>query len=67
MNKIKIPKETYNKLEKRIKESEFKSVNEYVTYILDQVLEKLENKQDVFSKEDEEKVQERLRSLGYLD
>jgi len=74
--KIEIPKQITEKLQKRVDSSdEFKNVEEYVEYILKQVVERLENesdeedenKEEVYSKEDEEKVKERLRGLGYLD
>ena len=66
---IKIPKEIYEKIEERIKDTEFKSVSEYVTYVLREVLASLEEEEaeEVFSEEEEEKVKERLRALGYLD
>ncbi len=65
---VKIPKEIYEKILERIKETEFKSVDEYVTYVLKEVLASLEEEEEqVFSEEEEEKVKERLRALGYLD
>ena len=65
---VKIPVEIYKKIEERIKETEFKSVSEYVTYVLREVLASLEEEEEqVFSEEEEEKVKERLRALGYLD
>ena len=68
---IEIKKEIAEKLQKRVDETnEFKTIEEYVNYVLGQVVERLneesEEKQE-YSKEDEEKVKERLRSLGYLD
>jgi hypothetical protein len=71
--KIEIPEDLVKKLQKRVDSTdEFDSVEAYVIYILKQVVERLEteNKEDekpAFSEEDEEKVKERLRSLGYLD
>ena len=65
---VKIPKEIYEKIRERIKDTEFKSVDEYVTYVLQEVLASLEEEEEnVFSEEEEEKVKERLRALGYLD
>lgn len=65
---VKIPKDIYEKIEGRIKDTEFKSVDEYVTYVLREVLASLEEEEEqVFSEEEEEKVKERLRALGYLD
>jgi len=44
------------------------TVDEYVTYVLQEVLSSLEEEEEqVFSEEEEEKVKERLRALGYLD
>ncbi|HHE36816.1 MAG TPA: CopG family transcriptional regulator [Candidatus Woesearchaeota archaeon] len=70
---VKIKKNILKKLEKRVKESgSFRNVDEYINYILEQVVKRLEREKvkeqkHVFSKKDEEKVKERLRSLGYLD
>ena len=72
---VKIKKEILAKLEKRAKESgSFKNVDEYINYVLKQVVDKLDkeglakkNKKPAYSKSDEEKVKQRLRSLGYLD
>lgn len=66
---VKIPRDIYEKIEERIKDTEFKSVSEYVTYVLREVLASLEEEEteEVFSEEEEKKVKERLRALGYLD
>ena len=73
--KVEIPDEIAAKIKKRVEATdEFSSVEEYVNHILKQVVERLEKEQQeekeeepVFSEEDEEKVKDRLRSLGYLD
>lgn len=74
--KVEIPEEIIKKLKERVDSAdEFKDVEEYVNYILKQVVERLdtekeekkESKEETYSQEDEEKVKERLRSLGYLD
>ncbi len=68
MISVEIPVEIYKKIENRIKDTEFTTVSEYVTFVLEEVLESLEeDEEEVFSKEDEEKIKERLRALGYLD
>lgn len=65
---IKIPKGLYDRIKERIEETGFESVDEYVTYVLREVLASLEEEEEeVFSEEEEEKVKERLRALGYLD
>ena len=44
------------------------SVDEYVTFVLNEVLkEEEEETEAAFSKEEEEEVKKRLRALGYLD
>ncbi len=64
---VRIPKEVYDRIKERIKETEFESVDEYVTFVLREVLASLEEEEQVFTEEEEEKVKERLRALGYLD
>jgi len=69
--KIEIPEEIVEKLKKRVDSTdEFDSVEAYVNYVLKQVVERLDSEKEekpAFSEEDEEKVKDRLRSLGYLD
>lgn len=60
-------------LEAIVKDSkEFSDVSAYVSYILQQVVEKKKQAAPVsaqtnYSKEDEDKIKERLKNLGYLD
>lgn len=56
----------YERVERRIARTNFESVDEYVTFVLEEVVagdETDESYEDV----DDEDVQARLRSLGYLD
>ncbi|MCD6590352.1 MAG: CopG family transcriptional regulator [Candidatus Aenigmarchaeota archaeon] len=66
---VSIPVQLYEKIKQRIEGTEFSSVSDYVTYVLREVLVSLEEgeEEEVFTKEEEEKVKERLRALGYLD
>ena len=66
---ISIPTPLAAKIKKRIEGTGFTSVSSYVIYVLREVISSIEEeeKEDAFSKEDEEKVKERLRALGYLD
>ena len=66
---IRIPKRLIEEIEERIKQTEFESVEEYVTFVLEEVVRDVEEEEpeEVFSEEDETKVKERLRALGYLD
>jgi metal-responsive CopG/Arc/MetJ family transcriptional regulator len=64
---VSIPTSLYKKIEEAIKGTDISSVASYVAKILREALYKEEAEQDVFSKEDEEKVKKRLKALGYID
>ncbi|HDN95572.1 MAG TPA: CopG family transcriptional regulator [Thermoplasmatales archaeon] len=66
---VSIPTPLAEKIKKRIEGTGFNSISSYVTYVLRELLASMEEeeKEEVFSKEDEEKIKERLRALGYLD
>ncbi len=66
MKEVKIADELYEKIEEKIEEYGFKSVSEYVEFVLQQSLSDGE-KEDVFTDEEEEAIKKRLRDLGYLD
>ncbi|NOZ70168.1 MAG: CopG family transcriptional regulator [Deferribacteres bacterium] len=68
MTKVEIPESLYAEIEGRVKESsEFESVEEYITFVLEEILKDEEEPEEhTLSEEDEEKVKERLRGLGYL-
>jgi Arc/MetJ-type ribon-helix-helix transcriptional regulator len=65
---ISIPIPLAEKIKKRIKGTEFDSISSYVIYVLTEVISSVEeDSEEAFNKEDEEKVKDRLRALGYLD
>ncbi|MFW9942652.1 MAG: CopG family transcriptional regulator [Candidatus Thorarchaeota archaeon] len=67
---VSIPKPLVEKVKERMKGTGFPSVSSYVTYVLRQVLSSIEEDErtkQAFSKEEEEKVKQRLRDLGYID
>lgn len=68
---VTIPKPLADRIKDRIKGTGFNGVSSYITYVMRQVLSKVETRGDKqrepFTKEDEEDVKTRLRSLGYLD
>ena len=66
---ITIPKPLYKKIKKRIIKTGFTSVSDYVTYVLREVVSSLEEgkKKEVFTRDEEKKVKERLKALGYLE
>ncbi|MCR8455169.1 MAG: CopG family transcriptional regulator [Candidatus Korarchaeota archaeon] len=60
---VKIPKELYDKIKKQIEGTDFKSVEEFIIYTLETMIEDTE---EVYLREDEEKVKKRLKALGYI-
>ena len=64
---VSIPISLYKKIEERIEGTKFPSVSSYVAKVLDDSLSRETETKEVFSKEDEEKVKERLKALGYID
>ncbi len=66
---VSIPKPLYDKIKELIKDTGFTSVSDYVTYVLREIIASIEEeeKEEVFSKEEEEKIKARLRALGYID
>jgi Arc/MetJ-type ribon-helix-helix transcriptional regulator len=64
---VSIPTALYKKIEEKIKGSEFSSVSSYVTKVLREKLAQEEKSTEVFTPEEEEKIKERLKALGYID
>jgi len=65
---ISIPTPLAEKIKKRIEGTGFTSLSSYVTYVLREVLSGMdEETEEAFTKDDEKRVKNRLRALGYLD
>jgi hypothetical protein len=62
---VSIPEEVARDIEERIRGSGFASVDAFVGYVLARLLES--TSEVPFSEEDERRLRERLRSLGYID
>jgi len=63
---VSIPATLFRQIEERMKGTSFKSVSEYVSYVLTEVVSE-DEEAEAFTKQDEENVKGRLRALGYLD
>ena len=63
---ISIPTPLFRQIEERLKGTNFKSVSDYVSYVLTEVVSE-EEEVEAFTKQDEENVKGRLKALGYLD
>ena len=63
---VHIPKDLYEEIKKRVDLSggEFKNVEEYVEFVLREIVK--EEEEEFEYTPEEEKIKERLRGLGYL-
>lgn len=58
----------YDRIEERVHATEFNSVEDYVTYVLEEILREEDSEEEpTFSEAEEEEVKKRLRALGYLE
>ncbi len=64
--KITIPKSLYDKIKEEADNAGFTDIEEFIRFVLEQLVESGETGEEL-SPEDEEKVKERLRALGYID
>ena len=63
-----LPAELYKRIKERAETTSFGSVEEYVSFVLTEVLkESDEGEKPAIDVEQEEEVKKRLRALGYLD
>lgn len=60
MSSVEIPSEVEERIQRRVEQTEFDSVDEYVSFVLVNLLDEIED-----APADEE-LEERLKSLGYL-
>ena len=69
MTKVEVDDDVYSILEARAEEKDFDETDEYIRYLLDQIVEKIkrEKQNEGYSEEEEKKVKNRLKDLGYLD
>src|SRR5208283_4232841 len=67
VTQISIPTSLYETLGRKIEGTSFHSVSDYVTHLLKDVVREVEKPQkETLSDDDERKVQDRLRALGYM-
>jgi hypothetical protein len=64
-----VPERIVERVEARLPRTEWDEPEEYVTYVLEEVLYRVEEEteDDDFEAVDEAEVEDRLKSLGYLD
>lgn len=65
---VELPAHVYARVEDRLHRTEFDSVDAYVAYAMEEVLFQVESATaDEHDPTDEEEIERRLKSLGYLD
>lgn len=66
---VELPTDVVDRIEARVPYTEFESPEEYITYVLKEVLYHVEEENDLSDAEevDEDQVRDRLKSLGYLN
>ena len=66
---VELPARVVERVEARLPRTEWNEADEYVTYVLEEVLYRVEQEteDDNFEPGDEEEVKDRLKSLGYLE
>ena len=66
---VDLPDRIVERVEARLPRREFDTTAEYVTFVMEEVLYRVEKEteDDDFEPVDEEEVKDRLKSLGYLD
>ncbi len=66
--KIEISKELFDKVQQRVKafNDEFKSVEEYIAFVLEEVVKEEQEQGRSYTEEEEEEIKNRLKNLGYL-
>lgn len=63
-----LPAEIVSRVENRLPRTEWETPEEYITYVMEEVLYHVEAEtdEDEFEPVDEQEVKDRLESLGYL-
>lgn len=66
---LQLPADILEQIEARVERTEFEDASDYVTYVLEEVLHEVEEDADLRTSDqvDEDQVEDRLKSLGYLD
>ena len=69
VQELQLPDRVLKRVEQRVPRSDFESTSEYVTFVLEEVLERVEDApgEEAHHTVDESEVQRRLESLGYLE
>lgn len=64
---VHISESIYLEIDKRAKSTGFCSINEYIEYVLQQIIEKSRQKEVKINSEQEKGVAEELKKAGYIE
>ena len=64
---VQVPAELHQRIARRIQGSAFTSVDEFVAFVLGRLAEADARSGEPLSAQDEARVRERLKALGYID
>ena len=64
---VKIPDSLFKRIEKALAETDKNTVEEYIISLLEKKVPAEPAQEESLSDEDEEKIKERLKALGYMD
>lgn len=66
---VELPDRVVERVERRLQRTEWDTPEEYITYVMEEVLYQVEQEtdEDDIDEVNEEEVKDRLKSLGYLD
>lgn len=64
---VQLPQDLHRRIQERLKGSSFRSVDDFVAFVLARLAERPVQDGEPLSAKDEAQVRERLRSLGYID
>ncbi len=64
---VSLPTRVVDRVEQRLPRTEFESTTDYITYVMEEVLYQVEQETDDEIDVDEAEVEDRLKSLGYLN
>jgi len=69
MEAVELPTDVVEQVESRLPRTEFDSPDEYIAFVMEEVLYRVEAEtgDEAFEAVDEDQVQDRLESLGYLN
>ena len=64
---VALPRELYSAIEKKMVDTGIDSVQEYVIFVMKEVIKDDDGDELQFTQEDDEQVRKKLKELGYLD